>query len=73
MSGQYKEHPRALAFLGIYSIMKVMRRASAFTTLAGIATRDPTSTQYHVYYVFENRRKPEFTKRQQATGSKASH
>jgi hypothetical protein len=35
---------------------------SRSTTLAVIATRDPTSMQYHVYYVFENRRKPEFTK-----------
>jgi hypothetical protein len=37
-------------------------RESESTTLAVVATRDPTSTQYHVYYVFENRRKPKFTK-----------
>lgn len=37
-------------------------RESTSTTLAVVATRDPTGTQCHVYYVFENRRKPEFTK-----------
>lgn len=35
---------------------------STSTTLAVVATRDPTGTQYHVYYVFENRRKAEYTK-----------
>jgi hypothetical protein len=37
-------------------------RESTSTTLAVVATRDPTGTQYHVYYVFENRRKAEYTK-----------
>jgi hypothetical protein len=37
-------------------------RESESTTLAVVATRDPTSTRFHVYYVFENRRKPAFTK-----------
>ncbi|MGY8635349.1 hypothetical protein RAD15_22995 [Bradyrhizobium sp. 14AA] len=35
---------------------------STSTTLAVVATRDSTGTQYHVYYVFENRRKPQYIK-----------
>lgn len=37
-------------------------RESTSVTLAVVATRDPTGSQFHVYYVFENRRKPEFIK-----------
>jgi hypothetical protein len=37
-------------------------RESESTTLAVVATRDPTGMRYHVYYVFENRRKPEYIK-----------
>jgi hypothetical protein len=37
-------------------------RESTSVTLAVVATRDPTGSQYHVYYVFENRRKPEYIK-----------
>jgi hypothetical protein len=48
---------------GLSSMSLVLdSRESRSTTLAVVATRDPTGTQYHVYYVFENRRKPEFIK-----------
>jgi|SRR5882724_5050288 len=37
-------------------------RESVSHSLAVVPKRDPTGTQYHIYYVFENRRKPEFCK-----------
>ena len=37
-------------------------RESVSQSLAVVPKRDPTGTQYYVYYVFENRRKPQFSK-----------
>jgi len=37
-------------------------KESTSSTLAVVATRDPTGTQYHVHYIFENRRKPQYIK-----------